>query len=337
MLLACAIVVASTAIILWTAGAIHYDVLQGTIVGAAAAALWAAAWLVAFVVWRPIWSPFILLLVLFAGLFLWWRTLRPSQLRRWDPHYAHTARISLDRDLLTIDGLRNSEYRGLGDSSPRFETRSLHLSNLRGVDALLLAWGSQWMSHPMFIFDFASDGRICISVEVRYRDGQQFSLLRSLYRQQELIYIVSDERDAILRRTKFLSGHNLYLYSLRVDDVASRQFLLEYVGSVNALANEPRWYHGLTTNCTTSVYAQGRGHMRWDWRMLFNGALDKLLYDRRLLDQSLPFADLKKLSWINDIANEAPRDGFGDFLRERLPGYALPRTMAPTAEKVERS
>ncbi len=330
MILACMIVAASLAIGLWTAGAIYFDVFGATLAGAVVAAAWVALWLVAFAFWRPPWGPFLLLLVAFAGVVLWWRSLRPSQHRNWDPHFACAASVSLNRDILTIKNLRNSEYRGPHDSSPHFENRTYRFSKLRGVDALMLTWGSPWMSHPMFVFDFGSDGRVCISIEVRYRDGQRFSFLRSLYRQQELIYVVSDERDAILRRTKSLSGHDLYLYRLRADDLTIRQFFLDYAANVNALASEPRWYHGLTTNCTTSVYAQGRGHIRWDWRMLFNGSLDKLLYDRRLLDQSMPFDRLKELSWINDIANRAPAESFGEYLRKNLPGYGLADATAPT-------
>lgn len=337
MLLACVIVLASLAIVLWTAGAIYFDVAGATLSGALAAAVWAACWLAAFAVWQPPWKPFVPLLAAFVGIVLWQRSLRPSQHRNWDPHFACPASMSLNRDVLTIMNLRNSEYRGLGDSMPHFENRTYRLSNLRGMDALLLTWGSPWMSHPMFVFDFGLDGRVCISIEVRYRVNQDFSLLRSLYRQQELMYVVSDERDAILRRTRFLTGHDLYLYRLRADDLTIRQFFLEYAAAINALASEPRWYHGLTTNCTTSVYAQGRGHIRWDWRMLVNGSLDKLLYDRQLLDQSIPFERLKELSWINDIANRAPLEGFGDYLRDHLSGYKAADAMVPAAEEDDNS
>jgi hypothetical protein len=230
-------------------------------------------------------------------------------------------RIGLDGDVLTVENVRNSQYQAPGESTPRYETRSYRLSELCGVDVIICTWGSRWMCHPMFVFDFGLDGRLCISIEVRYRVGQRYSLLRSLYRQQELIYVVSDERDAILRRTKWLTGHDLYLYRLRADAIGARQFFLAYVSRVNALADTPRWYHGLTTNCTTSIYAQGRGQIRWGWRMLFNGALDKLLYQRRLLTQRLPFKQLKRQSRINEIANRAPAEGFGDYLRRELRAY----------------
>jgi len=135
------------------------------------------------------------------------------------------------------------------------------------------------------------------------------------------MYVVCDERDAILRRTKFLKNHDLYLFRLHTTALAMRQFFLEYTNSINAIAAQPRWYHGLTTNCTTSIYAQGRGRMKWDWRMLFNGKLDELMYDRRLIDEGLPFQALKEQSWINDVANAAPAEDFGDALRRELPAY----------------
>lgn len=180
----------------------------------------------------------------------------------------------------------------------------------------------------MFVFDFGPSGRVCISIEVRRRLGQEFSLLRSLYRQQELMYVVCDERDAILRRTKWQADHDVYLYQLWSEPIALRQFFLAYANRINALAQTPRWYHGLTTNCTTSIYAQGRGTIRWAWRILFNGSLDKLLYDRGMINQQMPFADLKRLSRINEVANRAPVERFSESIRQELPGFQIAENTA---------
>jgi hypothetical protein len=312
---------AAIVIVLWTAGAIYYDVIGASTLGLLALATWMAGWGVALVWWRPIEQPFAVLVIALIGIFLWWRTLRPSQQRDWNPHFTRLAVVNLNGDDVSIENVRNSTYAGLGESSPRYEDRSYRLSELRGIDVLMLTWGSRWMSHPMFVFDFGGDGRVCISIEVRYRAGQRFSFFPTLYRQQELIYTVSDERDAILRRTKFLSNHDMYLYRVNADGLAVREFFLSYAVAINSLAKEPQWYHGLTTNCTTRAYTLARSHIRWSWRMLLNGSLDKLLYERGLLDQSQPFEQLKRSSWINDIANRAPEVGFGDYLRQHLPGY----------------
>jgi hypothetical protein len=312
---------AASFIVLWTAGAIYFDFARATRQGAAIAAIWIALALAAFIYWHPAWQPFLLLLAVSGLLLRWWLSQRPSHFRDWDPNFAQLPHVTMDGDLITIEGLRNTEYLSNADSLPRYETRSYGLANLRGVDLLILTWGSPWMCHPMFVFDFGADGRICISIEVRYRVGQTYSLLRSLYRQQELMFVVSDERDAILRRTKWLAGHDLYLYRVNIDEVTLRRFFFEYASSINSLFVQPRWYHGFTTNCTTAIYAQGRGHLKWDRRILFNGALDRLMYDRQLLDQEFRFNALRKLSCLNEIANAAPANGFGEYIRQHLPGY----------------
>lgn len=308
-------------ILLWWAGAIYYDVGGESTAGAWAGIAWIALWILLLATWHPLGKPLTCLYASFSAFFAWWLSQRPSHDRDWDPHFEHVASVSKDGDVLTIRNIRNSEYRQDGESTAHFETRTYRLSQLCGLDALVLRWGSPWMSHPMFVFDFGPDGRLCISVEVRYRRDQQFSFVRSLYRRQEIIYVVSDERDAILRRTKWLIGHDLYLYHLQADNLLVLQFFVDYARRINALASHPCWYHGLTTNCTTSIYSQSRGHIPWHWRMLFNGSLDKLLYDRGLIDQSMPFDLIKQQSWINDVANAAPKEGFGDHLRANLPAY----------------
>jgi uncharacterized protein DUF4105 len=307
--------------VIWTAGAIFYDVGRASRLGGVLASIWIVLALGSFLFWQPPWKPFLLLLLVCAFFLWWWFSQQPSHHRNWAPGFTQLPRVDIEADSITIENVRNTEYRTIEESTTRYETRVYRLSQLRGVDAMLLYWGSAWMSHPMFVFDFGSDGRVCISIEVRYRIGQEYNFFRSIYRQQELMYVVSDERDAILRRTKCLQGHDLYLYRLHDDALVIREFFFEYASSINSIAEQPRWYHGLTTNCTTSIYAQGRGRMRWDWRMLFNGALDRWMYERKLFDQDMPFETLKEGSRLNDVANAAPAIDFGDTIRRELPGY----------------
>ena len=153
-------------------GAVYYDLCRGTKWGQVVAAGWAAGVVVLFVVWQPLWQPFVVLVGV-TGLFLvWWLRLKPSHDRNWDPSVAVLPRAVLDEDALTIENVRNFQYRSLEDFTPRYETRQVRLSNLRGADIIFFNWGSRWMSHPVLVFDFGPDGRICISIEVRYRKGR---------------------------------------------------------------------------------------------------------------------------------------------------------------------
>lgn len=309
---------------IWIAGAIYYDVAGAT----QRSWLLVAGWLAMVFGWL-FFGPggangFLWLLVAEGLFFAWWLTIPPQQHREWDPNFSTPARFSCNGDLLTAEHVRNTEYQSLEESTPRYETRTYRLSNLRGLDGLILYWGSPYMCHPMFVFDFGPDGRLCFSIEVRYRKGQEYDFFRSLYRQQELMYVVSDERDAILSRTRFLPNQQMYLYRINIDPLTLRAFFFEYATQVNALADAPRWYHGLTANCTTGIYLQSRARMKWDWRMLLNGQLDRLLYERGLIDRSRPFDQLKAQSEVTAIANRAPAAGFSEAIRRELPGYARP-------------
>ena len=52
--------------------------------------------------------------------------------------------------------------------------------------------------------------------------------------------------------------------------------------------------------------------------MLANARLDRALYESGRLERALPFRELRQLSYLNDIANNAPEEGFGDYIRHEL-------------------
>jgi hypothetical protein len=303
---------------LWMAGAIYYDVCRGTQWGRVLALAWAVGVVALFVVWQPLWQPFVVLMGI-ATLFIgWWLRQKPSHDREWEPSVAVLPRAVRDGDAVTIENVRNLDYRSGKDFTPRHEARTFHLANLRGADILFFNWGSPWMSHPVLDFDFGSDGHVCVSAEVRYRKGQKFSILRSLYRQQELIFVVADERDVILSRTKYGLPQESHLYRFNASVEELRTAFLDYVEAINDLYQRPRWYHALCANCTTTFYRMPHSHCRFDWRVLANGRLDQALYEAGRLDQSLPFPELRRTAYLTDVANSAPEAGFGDHIRREL-------------------
>ena len=313
LVIGCAAVVA-----LWMAGAIYFDACGGAKWGGVVAATWVVGVVALFVLWRPIWHPFLALLAVAAAFIAWWLRQKPSHNREWEPEVAVLPRAIRDGDAVTIENVRNFHYRTLEDFTPRYESRAFHLSHLKGADIIFFNWGSALMSHPVLVFDFGPDGRICFSIEVRYRKGQKFSILRSLYRQQELMFVALDERDAILRRTKYGEPQEAHLYFLKAPLEDLRTAFLDYVGAINDLFETPRWYHGVCANCTTSYFRLPGSRRRCDWRVLANAKLDQALYDAGRLDRSLPFPELRRIAYLNDIANSAPEDGFGDHIRREL-------------------
>lgn len=312
------ILLSAAVMTLWMSGALYYDVCQEARWSRWLVAALACGVLLLFVAWQPLWQALAILIGILALFLAWWLRQKPSHNRDWDPAVAVLPRAVRAGDVVTIESVRNFEYRSsLDDFEPRYETRAYHLANLKGADILFFTWGSLWMSHPVLVFDFGSDGRLCASIEVRYRKGQMYSIVRSLYRQQELIFVVADERDVVLRRTKF-GRQKAYLYRLAVNEEELRTVFLDYVEAINSLYETPRWYHGLCANCTTTFYRLPSRKCRFDWRVLANGRLDRALYESGRFDRTLPFTELRRLAFLNEIANCTPKDGFGDRIRHEL-------------------
>jgi hypothetical protein len=313
------LMLASAAVImLWAAGAIYYDVCRGGKWGRLLALTWALGVIALFVAWQPIWKPFLALLGVTAVFIVWWLRQKPSHNRVWDPSVAVLPWAVRAEDVVTIEGIRNFEYRSLTDFTPRYEKRTMNLSNLKSADLIFFNWGIRLVSHPVVVFDFGPDGRICLSIEVRYRKGQNYAIVRSLYRQQELIFVVADERDAILRRTKYDENEEALMYRLHASADELRTAFLDYIEAIRSLHETPRWYNAVCANCTTSFYRMPHSRFRFDWRVLCNGRLDRAFYEDGRLDRTLPFQELRQLASLKEIANSAPENGFGDYIRREL-------------------
>jgi hypothetical protein len=311
--------------IAWAFGAVWFDAPFGN-ANKVLAWLLAVASVAALVFVRPFWRKIAAVAVLFSVLLAWWLTLKSSNDANWQPDVAQLAWADINGDEFTFHNVRNCDYRTDTDYRPHWETRTVRLSQITGIDLAIDYWGSPWIAHPIVSFQFADAPPLCFSIETRKTVGQTYSTIGGLYRQYALIYLVSDERDVIRVRTNY-RNEDIYLYHLTVSPDRARERFLEYVRSLNALRTEPRWYNAITTNCTTSIRSQhpSKERIPWDWRILLNGKGDELLYeDRALVTGGLPFAELKSRSLIDTRARAA--NDFPDFsklIREGLP-FAVP-------------
>ena len=151
---------------------------------------------------------------------------------------------------------------------------------------------------------------LAFSIEVRLRKGGAFSPIADLFKSNPLVIIAADERDVIRVRTN-VRHEDVQLYRLRTSPEKVRPLLLEYVTDANSLADEPRFYNSITTNCTTTIVKMMRvagDSMPFDWRFIVNGYLPDYAYSRDALDTRMPLSELKALAHIDKRAVAA-----GDF------------------------
>ncbi len=315
---------------LWAAAALFFD-LPAPALRIPVAILYAIAIGAALIVLK---SPrgMIASFIAFALVVTWWLSLKPSNDRNWQQDVAQTAWTEINGDQVTIQNLRDFEYRTESDYTPHWETRSVNLSHLRGVDVSLIHWGSPWIAHAIVSFDFGDQGYVAISIETRKEVGKTYSAIRGFFRYYELIYTIADERDVIRLRTNFRpgphgQGEDVYLYHTKATPQQAQALFLDYLRRANHLRDHPEWYNALTNNCTTNISlhvvdAGENGFSRWDWRILLSGRADEMLYEHGNLAGDLPFTELQRRAYINPVARAADdAPDFSKIIRKGRPGF----------------
>jgi hypothetical protein len=278
----------------------------------------------------------------FAVVLFWWLSLAPSNNGQWQADVSRTAYAEVHGSLITFHNVRSCDYRSEFDYTCQWLTRQVDLDRVRGVDLFMDYWGSPWIAHSILSFDLGPDPsgtdaagvhRIAFSIEARKQVGQRYSSIRGFFRQYTLISVVSDERDVVRLRTNYRHDEDLYLYHTIASPAFARSLLLDYVAFTNQLHNRPQWYNAVTRNCTTEIYTfQVMKGRPYDWRILFNGKADAMLYEQGELATDLPgqspssprmsFAELKRRAYINPAAKAANQDpAFSERIREQRPGF----------------
>ncbi len=303
----------------WAYGALHFDGPSKAL-----AVVQLVAMLAVLVLVKPWCRKVIIFGVWFAIVLGWWLMLKPTNEADWQPDVAQLPSAEINGDEVTIHNIRNCDYRTDTDFTPRWETRTVNISKITGIDIAITYWGSPWMAHPIISFQFSDAPPLCFSIETRKKVGQSYSAIGGLYRQFTLTYIVADERDVIRLRTNYRKNEDVYLYRTTVTLPGARERFLEYVRTLNRMREKPRWYNAITTNCTTAIRHQhpAAERMKWDWRLLLNGKGDELMYERHAIATGgLPFAELKPRSLIDDAAKAANDDpDFSARIRAGRPG-----------------
>lgn len=306
----------------WATAALWFDGPASRWGAGFISALFACGCLVLLIWLRPYRYALFIVFVAFFAVLVWWLSIAPKNDRDWLPDVSRTPYSVLEGTRLTIHNVRNFDYRSETDFTEQWEERTFDLDKLRGADLFVCYWGPTLIAHTIASWEFADGSHLAISIETRKEQGESYSAVRGFFRQYELYYVVAEERDLVRLRTNY-RGEQVYLYRTSIPVKSARALLLDYLGEINQLAEKPRWYNALTGNCTTAIrYHLQRvvGPRPWDWRILANGRLDELLYQRGTINTSIPFERLRRESDITERAKTADQDPlFSQRIRQGLP------------------
>jgi uncharacterized protein YjeT (DUF2065 family) len=139
----------------------------------------------------------------FLIVLVFWISLQPSNHHEWQANLSQTPWAEIDGDRVTIHNFRNCYYRSAAELTCEWLTKTVLLSQLRGIDLFVDYWGSPWIAHPIVSFQFGDDDYVAASIEARYQIGQSYSPIRAFFRQFTIVYVLANERDLIRLRTNY--------------------------------------------------------------------------------------------------------------------------------------
>ncbi|TDR56675.1 uncharacterized protein DUF4105 [Halomonas ventosae] len=297
-----------------------------------------ALWLLAGGIWLWLaWQgarlgPVAAMVVQMTALLAWWRRLMPAKDLAWAEDVAHLATGDVEGQRLILHRVRHFDWQTPNDARGGWERRVFDLRRLNSVDLFVSSWGRPGIAHVLVSFGFSAEGAaeeefVAFSVEVRRVRHERFSEIGGFFKQYELAIIAADERDAVRLRSN-VRGERVTLYHVTLPPEARRDLLLALVAAANDLEREPRFYHTITANCTTLVFAMMRQIIEGlplDHRLLLSGLLPGYIHDHGGLVDGYSLHELRRLGDITERARQAhDAPDFSRRIREGVPGWASP-------------
>lgn len=246
----------------------------------------------------------------FGALIVWWNMIDPPMNGNWSPDVARQVTGTIEGDVLTLTNVRDFQWRKKDDFTENWVTQTYDLSQLQSADIFLSYWAGPQMAHFILSFGFSDGQYLAWSVEVRREIGSGFSPVADLFKANTLVIVAATERDVVGLRSN-IRGEDVHIFRLRAPPEKARSLLVEYVREANELAKKPLWYNSLTTNCTTVIFKMlsvaGEG-IRFDWRIIVNGYLPDMMYERGAINTSV---SLEKIRELGRVAPRAMAAGLG--------------------------
>jgi hypothetical protein len=254
----------------------------------------------------------------------WYDSIKPSNDRIWQKDVALLSYATIDNNLITVHNIRNFTYTTEYDYKASYYDETFDINKLNAINFIATYWMGDAIAHTFLSFSFSDNKHLAISIEARKEVGESYSIIKGFFKENELYYVVADERDLIGLRTNIRKNppEKVYMYQINADIEDEKKVFLNYMKKINELKNKAEFYNTLTTNCTTSIWDNSLinySNMRFNWQILISGHTAEYLYKNNLLKTyGLSFKELKKRAYINPLIKNQPIDSSYSFkIREK--------------------
>ena len=262
--------------------------------------------------------------MIFAWVVLRHLRLKPSNDRSWVNDNERVTTAEFDGEEVTVRNVRDFDWRSTRDFDERWIDLTFRLDQVTKIWFVLEYFDPtrRQMAHTILSFEFEDGRRLACSIEVRREKGERYHPVKGLFRQYELIYTWTTERDAIGVRTRCRRNSVTHLFEAVILGPGNERRMLEsYLHRTNKLSDKPEWYNTVTNTCTTNIVRHVNevypGRVPKAVAVLLPGLSPKLLHRRNLVKMHGTLEETLKRSIIDERAKSW--DGscdFGDWIRQ---------------------
>ena len=237
--------------------------------------------------------------------------LRPSNKRAWVNDNKFTASISWNEDEVTIQNVRDFNWRTTRDYDERWIEMVVKPSTVKNIWFVLEYFDPihRQLAHTILSFEFEDGTFLACSIEARREKGERYHPVTGMLRQFELIYVWGTEEDLIGVRSRCRKKSTTHLFKAKVLREESKQLLLEsYFRRTEQLNKKPEWYNSITNTCTTNIAHHVNevypGRIPKSFAILLPGLSPKLLEQNNLVEIETSMDDLLITSIIDEKSLE---------------------------------
>jgi len=299
---------------LWACGALHYRV------GLAPALAVVAFLALPVVVLR--WPKFRLAVIATAVVVVLWMawllafSTQPDSQRQWWAGSRRPAVVRVDEAArkVSIDNVRHFKWQQRGRAVASYVFQTYYLDRLDSLDLIVVPWrGSRRFAHTMLSFGFGPERRVVISVEARRERGEKFSVLAGAYKQLDLYYQISSERDALTLRALDPDAQ-IFAYPVKASPEIIRELFVDMARRTHELLDAPEFYRPFGgETCATKLF----DHLGSKRAALFPVRAGAVLHALGRMDTELDFrAASEQFSIADKVREFAEHPEFSKKIRE---------------------
>lgn len=263
---------------------------------------------------------------------------QPSNDRDWVDEQKVLPRAEIKGDQALVRNVRNAQFFSYRDCLVEHYDKTYNLAKIKSVDFIMVPFANnQAIAHTMLSFGFEGDEYVGVSVEVRLEKGESYNAAVGLFGQFELMYVVADERDLLPVRPEY-RGVDVLLYRTTATPAQARALFVDVMKRVNTLHDKPEFYDTFRNNCTTNIVrhinALAPGKVPFDYRVLLPGYADRLAYELGLIDNQLPFDEVRRRAVVTERIVQYKDDrNFSALVRGQSPAAGLVQKPAPLEKR----